>query len=64
MSKITDYTVVSALYAEADADYSYDRLSKQVNDHIQAGWQPHGQIAASTFAGTLVIMQVMVRYDE
>ncbi|MAM62356.1 DUF1737 domain-containing protein [Maritimibacter sp. UBA3975] len=63
MSKITEYTVVSAFYREMDADELHNRLAQQVNDHIQMGWQPYGQVTCSTLAGALILMQPMVRYD-
>jgi hypothetical protein len=62
MNKITEYTVVSALYRETDADEVHNRLSKQVNDHIQLGWQPFGQVTCSTLAGALILLQPMVKY--
>lgn len=64
MAKITTYKVISAFYSETDADDTHDRLSKQVNDHIRAGWQPFGQLGASTLSGTLILTQPMVRYQD
>ncbi|MCZ0812443.1 MAG: DUF1737 domain-containing protein [Pseudomonadota bacterium] len=61
MTRITEYKVISALYAETDADETHDRLSKQVNDHIKNGWQPFGQLASATLAETLILTQPMVR---
>lgn len=64
MSKITEYTVVSALYRETAADETHNRLSSQVNDHILAGWQPFGTLSTSNISGVLVLMQPMVRYEH
>jgi len=64
MARIVEYKVLSALYAETDANETHDRRSKQVNDLIKTGWQPFGQLGSSTLAGTLILTQPMVRYQE
>ena len=62
MSEVTDYRVVSAIYTRADAHDFHDRLSKKVAEYLVGGWQPHGDMQASTLDGVLVVMQPMVRY--
>ncbi|PQO24837.1 hypothetical protein C2I36_00480 [Rhodobacteraceae bacterium WD3A24] len=63
MSRIIDYKVIHAVYTKADTDSLRDILSNHVKDYIAAGWQPHGQFAAETFGGVLVLMQPMVNYE-
>ncbi|SFP50631.1 DUF1737 domain-containing protein [Tranquillimonas alkanivorans] len=65
MARIKRYTVLSALYREdADTAALRDRLSKQVEEYLAAGWQPHGSMNVGMNDNLLVLMQPMVKYQS
>ncbi len=63
MTDVTEYRIVSAIYTRTDSGELRDRLSKQVNELIAIGWQPHGSALSDVVQGALVVMQPMVKYQ-
>ena len=63
MSRIAEYKVLSTFYASSNTDGQHDRLSKQVNDHIEAGWQPFGALSLAVAGDVVVVTQPIVRYE-
>ncbi|KPP85728.1 MAG: protein of unknown function containing DUF1737 domain [Rhodobacteraceae bacterium HLUCCO07] len=61
MSEIVEYRIISAIYTRADADELHDKLSNQVNEFIELGWQPHGSISSVVLENAIIVMQPIVR---
>jgi hypothetical protein len=64
MNVPVEYRVLSAIYTKADAASFHDRLSKQVNDFVRAGWQPFGSMATANLGEALIVMQPVVKYED
>ena len=64
MQKIKQYTVAAAVYADnLENAVLNNRLERQVNEHIEAGWQPYGPLIGTRREGSAIFAQPMLRYE-
>ncbi len=65
MQRITQYRVVAAVYGENLDDAALNnKLERQVNEFIEQGWQPYGNLSGTRREGAIIFAQPMVKYAD